>query len=115
MFSWRVADCGGEKKKSINDEEICLTVLLQLVRQKADPDDHAQRWRRGERGGGVRIQLARPRERAGDGDPHEQGEDPGERQHRGVHRHHARGVARQRAAGVREEGECGGRQGGECR
>lgn len=68
-------------------------VRLQLVRQTADPDYHTQRWR-GERGGSICIQLARPGERAGNGDPHEQGEDPGERQHGGVHRHHARGVTR---------------------
>lgn len=67
---------------------------MQLVWQTADPDDHIQRWRRRERGNSIGVQLPRPRERAGNGDPHEQGEDPGERQHRGVHRHHARGVAR---------------------
>lgn len=72
---------------------MCLNVLLQLVRQTADPDDHIQRWRRGERGNSIRIQLPRPGERAGDGDPHEQGEDPGEWQHRRVHRHHTRRVA----------------------
>lgn len=80
-------------------------MLLQLVRQTADPDDHIQRRWGGERSGSS-VQFPRPGARAGDGDPHEQGEDPGEWQHGGVHRHHARGVARQRAAGVREERSC---------
>ncbi|KAJ0029671.1 hypothetical protein NQD34_004668 [Periophthalmus magnuspinnatus] len=65
-----------------------------LVRETADPHDH-QRGRRRQRNGHVRLQLTRPGERAGDGHAHEQGKDPRERQHRGIHRHHARGVSRQ--------------------
>lgn len=73
---------------------MCLNVLLQLVWPSADPDDHIQRWQRGERGNSIGVQLPRPGERARNGDPYEQGEDPRKWQHRGVHRHHARGVAR---------------------
>lgn len=73
---------------------MCLNVLLQLVRQTADPDDHFQRWRRGERGDSISIQLPRSGERARNGDPHEQREDPGKWQHRGVHCHYTGGVDR---------------------
>lgn len=70
-----------------------LPLLLQLVWQKSDPDDHVK-GRRGERSRGVSVQFPRTGEGAGNGDPHEQGEDPGERQHGGVHRHQAGGDSR---------------------
>ncbi|KAA8590484.1 hypothetical protein FQN60_014418, partial [Etheostoma spectabile] len=90
------SDCGS----CCHSSRVCSCCQKkELVRQTSDPDDHIQRQRRRERGCRISIQLPRPGERAGNGDPHEQGEDPRKRQHRGVHRHHARGVARERTAG----------------
>lgn len=68
-------------------------MLFQLVRQKSDPDDHVQGWR-GERSCGLSVQFPHTGEGAGNGDPHEQGEDPGEWQHGGVHCHQAGGDSR---------------------
>lgn len=85
-----------------------LLLLFQLVWQKSDPDDHVQ-GRRGQRSRGVSIQFPRPGEGAGNGDAHEQGEDPGERQHGGVHRYQAGGDGRERSTGMRDGGQAGWR------